>query len=94
MAARVASRKRTLGFAFAGWLSLVIGLYAVVAFASVIGLFTGALAGAIGGLMALTVVSDRPEGRTRLVAKVALTINAVAVAVVAVLVLGFWIAER
>jgi hypothetical protein len=94
MAARVASRKRTLGLAFAGWLSLVIGLYAVVATASVIGLFTGVLAGAIGGLMALAVVSDRPKGRTRRVAKVALTINAAAVAVVAVLLLGFWIAER
>ena len=87
-------RNRGLGVAFAAWLSLVIGAYAVLAVASVLGLFTGAFAGALGGLIALAAVTDRPQGRTRRVARIALALNALALAIFAAVVIGFWIAER
>jgi hypothetical protein len=87
-------RKRRLGLTFAAWLSLVIGAYAVLAVASVLGLFTGAFAGALGALIALAVVTDRPEGRTRRIARVALALNALALAILAAVLIGFWIAER
>jgi hypothetical protein len=87
-------RKLRLGLTFAAWLSLVIGAYAVLAVASVLGLFTGAFAGALGALVALAVVTDRPEGRTRRIARVALALNALALAIFAAVVIGFWIAER
>ena len=87
-------RKRRLGLTFAAWLSLVIGAYAVLAVASVLGLFTGAFAGALGALIALAVVTDRPEGRTRRIARVALALNALALAIFAAVLIGFWVAER
>lgn len=88
-----ASTRRRAWLAFAAWASLALGIYALVAVASVLGLFTGGFAGALGGLIALAVVTDRPDGRTRRVAKIALALNVLAVAVFSAVVVGFWIAN-
>ena len=83
MAARDTSRKRRVGLAFAAWLSLAFGVYAVLSVASIWGFVAGAVAASLGGVIALAVVSDRPGGRTSRVAKVALALNALALAIVA-----------
>jgi hypothetical protein len=75
------------GLKLAAWLALVVGLYAVVAAASILGLLTGAFAGALGAVIALAVLTDRPDARTRRVARIALGINGLALAIfVAVLI--------
>jgi VIT1/CCC1 family predicted Fe2+/Mn2+ transporter len=82
-----ASTERRWGLRIAAWLSLLVGLYSVVAVASILGLFTGAFAGALGAIVSVAVVTDRPDARTRRVAKAALAINGIALAAfVAVLV--------
>jgi hypothetical protein len=45
----------------AAWLSLIIGVYAVVAVASILGLLTGGFAGILGGLVSLAVLTDVPR---------------------------------
>ena len=81
MATRDMSRKRRLGLTFAAWLSLVFGLYAVVLAASLWGLLIGGLFGALGVMIALSVLTDRPDGRTRGIAIVALVLGGLALAV-------------
>jgi hypothetical protein len=87
------SGERRLPLRIAAWLSLVVGVYAVIAVASVMGLLTGAVAGALGAIVALAVLTDRPPPRTRRVAKLALGSNALAVVACAAVLVGIWIAE-
>jgi hypothetical protein len=94
MAAEHGLRKRRPGLAVAAWFSLIVGVYAVVAVGSILGLLTGGFAGALGGLVAAAVLTDHPPRRTRRVAKVALGLNALALVACAAVVIGFWIAER
>jgi hypothetical protein len=42
-----ASTKTRLGLRFAAWLSLILGLYGIVAVASLVGLLAGGFAGAM-----------------------------------------------
>ena len=93
MAAGNGLRKRRLGVAVAAWLSLIIAVYAVVAVASIFGLLTGGFAGILGGLVSLAVLTDAPPRRTRRVAKTALALNALALAVCAAVLIGFWVSE-
>jgi hypothetical protein len=92
MAVRQAGRKRQLGLAFAAWLSLALGVYAVIAVISILGLFTGAFAGALGAMIALAAVTDRPTGRTRRVAKIALGANALAEGIFLAVLAVAWLA--
>jgi hypothetical protein len=61
MAVREPPRKRRLGLEVAVWFSLVLGVYAVLAVASILGLLTGGFAGALGGIIAVAVLTDRPS---------------------------------
>jgi hypothetical protein len=94
MATGQTGRKPGFGVRFATYLSLVIGVYAVFAVATILGFFTGAFAGVLGGLIALAAVTDRPAGSTGRVAKLALALNVLALTIVAAVLIGFWIAER
>jgi hypothetical protein len=81
-----------LALRVAAWLALAVGVYAVLATASVLGLFTGAFAGGLGAVVALAVLTDRPDPRTGRVARIALGVNVLALAIfVAVLVVA-WLA--
>jgi hypothetical protein len=63
MAVRETPRKRRLGLEIAVWFSLVLGVYAVLAVASILGLLTGGFAGALGGIIAVAVLTDRPPAK-------------------------------
>jgi hypothetical protein len=83
---------RRLALRSPAWLALAVGVYAVLATASILGLFTGAFAGALGAVAALAVLTDRPDPRTGRVARIALGVNVLAFAIfVAVLVVA-WLA--
>ena len=87
MAARDVSRKRRLGLEFAAWLTVILGAYGVVAVVSVWGIVAGGFAGAMGTLIAVAVLTDRPQRRTRRVARVGLGLSGIALGVcVAVLI--------
>jgi hypothetical protein len=87
MAARASSRKRRVGLTLAAWLTVILGAYGVVAVASIWGIVTGGIAGAMGTLIAVAVLTDHPQRRARRVARVGLVLSGIALAVcVAVLV--------
>jgi hypothetical protein len=77
----------------AAWLALLVGFYAVVAAASLLGLLTGAFAGVLGAVVALAVLTDRPETRTRRVARTALAVNGLALAIVVAVLIAIWVSE-
>jgi hypothetical protein len=84
-------RRRALRLA--AWLSVVAGAYGIVAVASLWGLLAGGFSGALGTLISLAVITDRPEPRTTRVAKIGLVLSALAVAACAVVLLVIVVAE-
>ena len=93
MAAAGTPRKRRPGLAIAAWSTVIIGAYAVLAVASLWGIVAGAVGGGLGALLAGAVLTDDPPRRTRRVAKVGLTLNALALVVCATVLLAIGISE-
>jgi hypothetical protein len=92
-ARRVLPWMRRRALRLVAWLSVVAGAYGIVGVASLWGLLTGAFSGALGMLISLAVITDRPEPRTKRVAKVGLVLSALAVAACAVVLLVIVVAE-
>ena len=86
-------RKRRLGLALVAWLTVLLGVYGVVAVASLWGIAVGAFSGALGTLVALAVLTDDPPRRTRRAAKVGLVLSAIALCVAAAVLVAIWISE-
>jgi hypothetical protein len=84
---------RRFGLRIAAWLSVAVGVYAVVAAASLLGLAAGAFAGALGSVVSLAVLTDRPDGGTRRAARIALGLNGLALAIVVAVVVAIGISE-
>ena len=84
---------RRRGLRIAAWLSVLFGAYGIVAVASLWGLVAGAFSGALGALIAGAVLTDRPERRTKRVAKVGLALSALAVVGAAAVLLVIVLAE-
>lgn len=94
MAAEAASRKRRFGLAAAAWLTIVLGAYGVLAVASIWGFAAGALAGVLGTLIALAVLTDDPPRRTRRVAKIGLGLSGATLVIAAAVLIAIWVSER
>jgi hypothetical protein len=72
---------REVAARIAAWSALALGVYAVAAAASLLGLATGAVAGLMGLLLSAAVLVERPIGRIGRVARIAFVLNALPVLV-------------
>jgi hypothetical protein len=70
------------------WFVVALGVFAVAAAASVLGMSAGAFVGAFGVLLAREVLGNDPSRRTRRVAKVGLALNVLALTIVAAIVIA------
>jgi hypothetical protein len=87
-------RKRSFGLRFAAWLSVLFGAYGILAVASLWGFPAGVGSAALGLVVAVAVLTDRPAGRTWRVARVGLVLNALALLAAAALLVVLLIVER
>ena len=86
-----ASTKTRLGLRFAAWLSLILGLYGIVAVASLVGLLAGGFAGAMKTMISLAVLTDRPDSRTTRIVKSGLVLSALALSACVAVLLAVWL---
>jgi uncharacterized membrane protein len=93
MAVRKAGRERQLGLASAAWLTIVLGVYGVLAVASIWGFAVGAFSGALGTLIALAVITDDPPRRTRRVARIGLGLSGAALVIAAAMLIAIALSE-